>query len=256
MSLSSTTSATQIVANLLRKGINLKKSKLRKQRGPNPRGSELSLKNDQLIRTYNQVFAANRTNINVSTGASTWGNPTSTVSFAGCTSNNITSDPMFAMFFTLADMPQSSTFTALYDVYRINEINVTFTPTQYPQTGLTSSSNMLNVPDSTLWYCVDVDDAGVVSPLSALQEYESVKHVTNTGKPFTIKIIPHVAQAAYGAGAFTSYSNTKSPWIDCASSAVQHYGLKFGMGCPIHATWGLPSFTIYVNYNVSFRGVR
>jgi hypothetical protein len=259
MSSSSSSSASAIVNKMIRKGLNkIKNKKSHKSglKGPNFLGNTVSYKTDAIVRTFNQTTCANRTNINCSTGATTFGNPTSSVSYVACTSGNITSDSMFAMFFTLADVPQASTFTALFDAYRINDITVIFTPTQAPSTALTSSANMLNVPDPTFWYAVDVDDAGVVAPLTALMEIEAVKAVPYTGKPFRIKFKPHIAEAAYASGVFTSFSNSKETWIDCASSAVQHYGLKFGFGCPINTTWGLPTYSVIVNYNISFRGVR
>jgi hypothetical protein len=208
-----------------------------------------------MIRTFEQSFVMNKANINISTGATTYNNPTSSACYYGSGATNVTNDPMAASFFTLADMPQSSTFTALFDQYRIDNIAVTFTPTLTGNTNLESASNQLVLPDYSFWYTVDLDDASVVSPLTALMEYEGAQRVVFTGKPFTVEWVPHAALAAY-SGAFTSYSNVKSPWIDCASASVQHYGLKWGCPCPISIVASIPSYSITVAFRVSFRGVR
>jgi len=57
-----------------------------------------------------------------------------------------------------------------------------------------------------------------------------------------------MAVAAY-SGAFTSYSNLVGGWIDSASPAVQHYGIK--LATPI-AT-GSIAYTMTARAVVSFR---
>jgi hypothetical protein len=218
-------------------------------------GNTVSGKVNSIIRKFTQQFNMNKTNINVSTGASTYYNSTSSATYYSCTSGNVTSDPMAACFFTLGDMPQYSAFTALFDQYRINSVTVTFTPTLTGNTDLQSSSSQPYLSDWTLWYTVDLDDASVISPLTALMEYEGVRCLPFTGKPHVIKFVPHTALAAY-AGAFTSYANVPDPWLDCASSNVQHFGLNWGMACPLSTVAGLPSYSLRCSYDVSFRGVR
>jgi hypothetical protein len=221
----------------------------------NSAGNSLSGRIQDTSRTFDQSFPMVKANVNVSTGAVTYNNPTASATFFGSASGNVTTDPCFACFFTLGDMPQQSTFTALFDQYKINTITATFLPTSMPSTALYSSANMLNQPDTSIWYTVDLDDASVVSPLTALMEYEGAQRVAFTGKPFKVRWVPHVANAAY-SGTFTSYANVKSPWIDCASNGVQHYGLKWAMSCPINATFATPTYSLTITYNVSFRGVR
>jgi hypothetical protein len=208
--------------------------------------------------TIIQLLPANKSNINVSTGGTTYNNPTNSSTFCGCGSTNIAFDPCFAMFFTLNDIPQVSTLTALYDQYKIREIEVTFTPTITVQNEV-SGSQQLNVPQYSLFYALDFDDASVVSPLTTLMEYEGIKEynaTANRWKPLKIRFKPHVAIAAYVASAFSSFANQSNEWIDCASPSVQHYGLKWGLPCPISTSFAQASYSMTCRYLIDFRTVR
>jgi len=220
-------------------------------------GPRSSFSPTQIYR-FEQLLVANISNINVSTGASTYNNPTASVCYFGHTSTNVTTDAMFAQFFTLADVPQYATFTALFDQYRIARIEWIVGCTQNTA-NQASASQSTTYPSQQLWYVVDEDDAGVVSPLTSLMEYARVKCVTglNTlGKEYTVSFTPHVAVASYGGGAFTSYNNVASPWIDCGSTTVQHYGLKFGIPCPINTTFAQQNYTCRLKYYLEFKNVR
>jgi hypothetical protein len=221
---------------------------------PNNNSSSSSGRVASVIRAYTQAFVTNKSLINVSTGAVTYTNATSSVTCFAATAINVTSDPCFAASFTLADMPQYTTFTALYDRYRIKNIKVVFTPL-YQQVALLSSTQALTITPREIWIAVDLDDSSVASPLSAIMEYESVRRYQISDKPIVVSWQPCVAQAAY-SGAFTSYANVKSPWIDCGSSAVQHYGLKWGLPCPINTSFGNPPFSLVTEFTVEFTGVR
>jgi hypothetical protein len=220
----------------------------------NSSSSKLGLATTTII----QLIPANKNNINVSTGGTTYNNPTSSSTFFGSGSSNVTADPCFAMFFTLNDVPQVSTLTALYDQYKIREVEVTFTPTITVQNEV-SATNQLLVPDYSLYYALDFDDAAVVSPLTTLMEYEGIKQYNATAsrwRPLKIRFKPHVAIAAYVASAFSSFANQSNEWIDCASPSVQHYGLKWGLPCPINTTFAQATYTITCRYLIDFRTVR
>jgi hypothetical protein len=223
---------------------------------PNNHFDRISDKSADIIRRFVQQVNAVSANINVSSGASKTQNATASITLCGAVNTNVTTDPCFAMFFTLADLPQSSTWTALFDRYRITNIEVSFTP-NYSQVALLSSTQTLTCTPMHLYYVIDKDDAGVVSPLSALMEYENCKRV-DLGLTGThvVSFKPHTAVATYASGAFTSYGNLANEWIDCASSSVQHYGIKFGLPCLLNTSIGLPQISVNVRYTVEFKTVR
>jgi hypothetical protein len=196
-----------------------------------------------------------KSQINVSTGANTYENATSSSTMCSSTTTNVTSDCCFATYFTLADLPQSATFTALYDLYRIKEIEVTFSPL-CNMNGTQSAALSATMSEYCMYYAVDLDDASVVSPLSALMEYEDVKRHDFLHKgPLVVRFKPRVAMAAY-SGAFTSYANTKDQWLDCGSTGIQYYGIKWALPCPVNTTFGIPPVALVVRYLVEFKTVR
>jgi len=212
-------------------------------------------KPNQIYR-YTQLQNMYKANINVSTGAATSYNPTSTITYLDCTSTNITADSSFAMFFKFSDLVQYATFGSLYDSYRIDKIEVTIGGTVSDQPALGSAANLLVAPQQ-VWYVVDTDDANVLANLTEMYEYSAAKCIyilQNQTKKITIK--PQIAYAAYGAGAFTQYATKQSPWIDCAYPDVQHYGLKVILPCPKSTTYAGQSVTVMTKYFMSFKSVK
>jgi len=120
--------------------------------------------------------------------------------------------------FILNLIDQYTTFTALFDQYRIRMVETCFRP-RATQALTTSASN-----PGTLCTVVDNDDSNALTTFAQAQDYENA--ITGTGlQSQTRTQVPHAAMAAY-SGAFSSFANVASPWIDCTSPGVVHYGIK------------------------------
>jgi hypothetical protein len=217
----------------------------------NRSGNSLAQQQSQLfVQMVNMVKA----NINVSASGLTYNNASSSSTFCSG-SNTVTTDPCFATYFTLSDLPQEGTFAALYDQYRIREIEVTFSPSvstnQAP-----SALVALTVPEFCMYYAIDFDDAAVVSPLSALFEYEGCKrHDFLHGGPLVVRFKPRIAVGAYN-GTFVGFANQSDQWIDCATPTVQHYGIKWGIPALINNTYSNGNIALTVRYVIEFKTVR
>lgn len=236
-----------------KKNKNKNKNRNKRSFGNLSRGLGSSERLAQRVFGVIQVVNANKNNINVSTGATTYNNPTTSATYFNSSTSNLTADPCFGMFFTLNDIPQVSTFTALYDQYRFKRITVNFIPT-VNITGPQNAANSVNQNCNQIFVAVDHDDASVVSPLTSLFEYEDVK-LHNTMEQFSVSFIPHVAAAVY-SGAFTSFANQTTPWLDCASPNIQHYGIKWAMPCPISLSFACNAMSLLVKYEIEFRTLR
>lgn len=157
-----------------------------------------------------------------------------------------TLNSFYSFTFRLSDLPQASTFSALYDQYRVTKLKYEF----YPAMTMGISNAALV---GTLITVIDYDDATVPTTPTQLLEYANAR-VTSIYKPQIRTFKPHLAGAVY-SGAFTSFSNLKDTWIDVASSSVEFYGVK---AC-ITAT-GTPSvnqqYTCIVTAHVEFKSVR
>jgi len=144
--------------------------------------------------------------------------------------------------FQLSDLADAASYTAIFDQYKINLVEVWAVPTLNANTG-EYAALMASV--------LDYDDNSALTTLAAAQEYDTCLQAPLINGHYR-SLKPHVAVAAY-SGAFTSFANMQNQWIDCASSGVQHYGIKYVaeidnvLAVPVRA---------YGRYHVSFRAVR
>lgn len=125
-----------------------------------------------------------------------------------------------AFNFDLNSINDSGSLVAVFDQYRIALVEVTFTP---DTTQITSGSS----PPPLFYSTVDLDDSTSITA-AQIEDYAGAM-VTDPVKIHKHVFVPQVALAAY-SGTFTSYSMVKAPWIDVASPAVQHYGVKYAWG--------------------------
>jgi len=164
-----------------------------------------------------------------------------TIDLGNVLTTNNAATTFFAKFFAFSDIQQVSSFQALFDQYRIVEVELWIEPANNTATVATAGPN---------WYSVvDYDDAATPSALAALQQYTNVI-TTPLNNGHYVRFRPHVAKALYG-GAFTAFGNELSPWIDSASAGVQHYGFK--MGCNVTPT--VVTFSMMMRYHFQTRNV-
>jgi hypothetical protein len=152
-----------------------------------------------------------------------------------------TSVPVYAgRAFVLSDFANYAALTAVFDEYKINQIEAWLEPSI-----IDSAST-----GACQWVSsIDIDDANVPTAGSQVIGHQG-SQISLSGTAHYHKWVPHYATAAY-SGAFTSYGNNSPNWIDCASPSVQHFGLKT-------ATLGADGQTrlmyLTIRASVSFRG--
>lgn len=165
---------------------------------------------------------------------------------------NAVGDVAHTYQFRLSDMDQSATFTALFDSYRIDKVEMIFLPRAV--TTNEESSAIGSVPGYML-ITPDYDDAGTIT-LAGIREYDKCR-VWNTinGKIHKMTVVPRTSAAVYGAGAFTSYAESpKNIWYDCASPNIDFYGVKLVF--PAAGTASTVIYDVQCLYTVSFKHVR
>jgi hypothetical protein len=112
-------------------------------------------------------------------------------------------------------MIQSSVLLALFDQWRIHQVEVWLKPTPTDQ---------LQSVAQTVYTVIDYDDANNLASEAAAQQYTNVT-ITSVNEGVYRRFKPHTAVAAY-SGAFTAFANATDQWIDSGSPTVQHYGFK------------------------------
>jgi hypothetical protein len=149
-----------------------------------------------------------------------------------------TSVPTFKSYlWTLGDVANVSSYQALFDQYRLCQVEFWVLPTV--------SSGAINGLYKSV---VDYDNASNLSSLAQADEYQNV-HVSTLGSGHYRRFTPHAAIATY-AGTFASFGNVASPWIDSSNPAVQHYGVKLAVDV---TTGGAFSFDVITKYYFEFR---
>lgn len=132
-----------------------------------------------------------------------------------------------------------SQYTGLFDQYRFNEIEVWIEPTTSPST---ASADV-----GTCVTAIDLDDTNVPTSVASVEDKQTALSTGGFSGHYH-RWKPHMALAAY-SGAFTSYDNAPANWIDSASPAVQHYGIKIA----VTNTGSVVPYRISVRASVSFR---
>lgn len=132
--------------------------------------------------------------------------------------SSITVPAFGSSFFTFAMLDNATNLTAVFDEYHIAEIEVLIANVV---TEVTPNSASM----STWVSAVDIDDAATPTSVAQVASYASSVESPGTMSHFH-RWSPNYAVATY-SGAFTSYSAARG-WVDCASPAVQHYGIKCG----------------------------
>jgi hypothetical protein len=150
-----------------------------------------------------------------------------------------TTVPVFTSFaFILSSLPNYTSYTSLFDQYRVDQLEVWLEP----------SSVLSTANYSTLATAIDLDDANVATAYSQVEGKQGALVGEGAAGRYH-RWRPHVAIAEF-SGAFTSYGNAPAGWIDAASPSVQHFGFKTAAGI---TSSGAVSYNLTVRAVVSWR---
>jgi len=151
-----------------------------------------------------------------------------------------TTVPTFATYVAhLSDFAQYTEYIACFDQYKIDMLEIWLEP-QASQSTTSTNTGMIST-------CIDLDDGNTPTSFAIVEAHQG-SITTNGQAGHYHRWKPHVAVAVY-SGAFTSFSNEPSCWIDSASPNVQHYALK----AACLPTAAITVFSINVRAQLSFR---
>lgn len=142
-----------------------------------------------------------------------------------------------AWTFKLNDLPNHIEFSTLFDRYMITHVKLRIRIQNDPATQVSSASNY-----PQLFYVKDFDDSLSPASLNELREHARMKScMLSPYRERVINIKPSVLTNLNDNVGYVLSPKWKQ-WIDCASSTVPHYGIKFGIDNLLNA-----------NYNVLIR---
>lgn len=157
-------------------------------------------------------------------------------------------DTGFGYAVLLQNLPNYTEFTALFNQYRIMQVDVEYVL----QTQLISGAF------PRLSYCVDYNDNTNPTSEDQILQYEnaSVCNFSQMKTVFKRSYVPRIALPAY-QGAFTAY--TTSPpgtWVDCDNPGVLHYGWKHWLSNYNSTSTPTVQVKLYFRLHFECRGER
>lgn len=146
--------------------------------------------------------------------------------------------------FTLADVPNHTEFTSLYDQYKLSKVVFTLIPkfnSNEPFTGI--------VPPT--WSILDYDGAFPNTPTAMLQ-YTNL-HMVPGQKWHKRVLVPKFPNSVYKSSVTSGYQ-PNTGFLDCNDDTVPHYGATV-MLMPTGVE-GPFAYDLKVTYYLSFKNVR
>lgn len=157
--------------------------------------------------------------------------------------------------FKLSDCPNVSEFTALFDMYRITGVKITFYPTTQ-SVSISGGGTAVNIVTPRFITAIDEDDSTAPSTQEELLQYQTCR-ITTVNKKHTIYFKPKVASEIYASAVSTAYGSPKTMWLNLSNTNVPHFGLKWCMeSAGSTAPAGAFSYKVNVKYYLQFRSVR
>lgn len=129
----------------------------------------------------------------------------------------------YAFIAHLSDLPSYTEFTSLFDSYRINGVALTL---EFNHNSSESGATGGGQTIPNLITAMDYDNATLLNNENQYLQYATYK-CRQMNHPIKLFWRPKTVSPVYGTGAFSSYSETKKDWIDCAYPGVEYYGLKY-----------------------------
>ncbi len=168
-----------------------------------------------------------------------------------------TANPLLGQIsFCLADLNQATTFSSLFDRYRIEKVHVRVTSRN-------NAGQLFNIasPNNAapqLYMAIDRDDSAAPGSIQALTEYDNCM-VMPANSCLDIVLTPSVVATIANSSSTATSSVIKrsdEEWLDIAATTIPHFGLKWGI-TPLQATttsaW---YFDLQMWYFVSFKNTR
>lgn len=160
---------------------------------------------------------------------------------------------MFAKTFSLDDIMQSSSYTDLFEFYRIDKVVVTF---RYKQVNnaTEASGRAQNEVNPLLYFKVDHDEITAQTVPQMKESSKTREHQFSNDKPnFSITLKPAIQAEAYKTALTSAYTPKWGQWLRTVDDTVPHYGLKAHCIAYKDAAWNPGSLAVEYKYYISFK---
>jgi len=164
----------------------------------------------------------------------------------GIVTSTSAAEGLYAFSFALSDTADYTSYVSVWDIFSIREIVITMVP-------VTLQSAPSTGPAYAFCYVApDFDDATTPANSTAMLSYASLAYLGPSDR-YSFKLAPAVdiATTTSAAAAINGVYNKRSPWLDCSSPSVPHYGIK----CAVtqSTSTNLTQWNIFARYTIDFK---
>lgn len=155
-------------------------------------------------------------------------------------------DQGFQASYLLSGVPNSSEFTALYDCYRIDKVEITFV------FDLGSAATTSYYP--RIVFAPDFNDSTPPTTETDVLQYSQARsyQFSDANRELTISIVPRVAKTVYRTAVTSAYGwDSTRTWLDTAYPDIPHFGLKFFVNNYNSTSFGGTKLRYYTRYFVT-----
>lgn len=125
---------------------------------------------------------------------------------------------------TLSGFAGSAELAALYDQYRIDQLELTFYLKVSPEAQAATAATY-----PKLWWSDDADDGATITQAAMLERANAQVHVLDPANPIRKTVKPSVLKNLYINGTAVGSSPEKGVWIDMTYTNVPHFGAQFNV---------------------------
>jgi len=164
----------------------------------------------------------------------------------GIVTSSSAAEGLYAFSFALSDVADYTSYTGIWDVFQIREIVVTLVP-------LTLQSAPSAGPSYAICYVApDFDDATTPANTTAMLSYSTMAFLGPSDR-YSFRFAPAVdiATTTSAASAINGVFNKRSPWLDCSSPSVPHYGVKVAV--TQSTSTNLTQWNVFARYTIAFK---
>jgi len=147
--------------------------------------------------------------------------------------------------FSLNDLPNYTEFTALYDMYKINAVKISFIPQMTENISLSTVNNP--IANARFFSAIDKNDATAPVSLNELREYKTAKWT---------KLLKTHTRYIHKPMILDSSSYSISPWVSTASPSTNYYGIKVGIEQMEATVSTIFVYKIEAKFYLSFKNVK
>lgn len=156
--------------------------------------------------------------------------------------------------FRFSNLTNVTDFTNLYDMYRINKIQLMLEP-QFTSNG--QFYNNLNILSKKIRVVHDYNSNNVLANEDDYLEYSNCKSYSAT-RQIKITLYPKVNNTVEGNGGAPAYTslNANKLWLNISNADVPHFGIKAFIPEDISNTEGVLLFKVRAKYWISLKNSK